>query len=159
MLQPLWWLLALLLLLEEWLWGLVQRGLARMRRWRVWAWLEQRFRALPPWAALLGLAIPWLLIVPFKLLALGLFAKGRVLLGLLAVVGAKLLGTVLVATVFTWTKPQLLTMPWFARLYTHVMAWLARAHAWVRALPATRLLRLWRGRAKRWWGRLRGGMA
>lgn len=159
LLKPLWVLLALLLLLEEWLWALVKRGLARLARWRFWAWLEARFRALPPWAALLGLGLPWLLLVPLKLVALGLFAKGRVLLGLLAVVLAKLAGTVLVATVFHWTKPQLLTLPGFARLYAAVTRWLVLAHAWARALPAYRLLRRWRARVQRAWGRWRARMS
>jgi hypothetical protein len=70
--------------------------------------------------------------VPIKLLALYLFGKGQMLLGLGLVLAAKLAGTALAARLFQLTHPALMRMAWFARLYTPWKIWKDRMLAQVR---------------------------
>ena len=116
-------LLALLILFEEWGWEPLQRWMAALGRLPLLRRLEAAIAALPPGAALVVLLLPSLLLVPIKLLALGLVAQGQALTGLGVIVAAKLLGTALVARLFALTRPALLQMPWFGRLYRRWVAW------------------------------------
>ena len=43
--------LALLLLFEEWGWEPLARAVARLARLPLWAWIEHKIQALPPWGA------------------------------------------------------------------------------------------------------------
>src|SRR5574343_501955 len=90
-------LLALLILFEEWGWEPLQRALARLGRLPLLRQLEAAITRLPP------------------LLALGLIAHGKRLLGVAVIVAAKLVGTAVVARLFTLTRPALMRMAWFAR--------------------------------------------
>ena len=110
-------LLALLIAFEEWGWEPLQRVLARIGRWPLLRALEAGIARLPPWAALGVVMLPTLTLLPTKVLALWLISDGRALLGLAVVVLAKLVGTALLARLFVLTRPALLQMPWFARLY------------------------------------------
>ena len=78
--------------------------------------LERRLARLPPYAALAVLVLPSLLIVPVKILALWMIAKGKALLGVAVIVMAKLAGTALLAWLFQLIQPALLGLAWFARL-------------------------------------------
>jgi hypothetical protein len=49
---------------------------------------------------------------------------------------AKIIGTAFLARVFSLTKPALLTIGWFNRVYTAIIGWKERLYAYVRALPA-----------------------
>ena len=151
--------LALLILFEEWGWEPLQRQLARLGQLPVLHRLEQLIVRLPPRAALLVLLLPALLLLPVKLAALGLMARGKPLLGALVIIVSKLVGTAIVARLFTLTRPALLQMPWFARLYVRWVGWktalLLRVRtfwAWRKASALKRLLR------QRWaaWRQARG---
>ncbi len=117
------WLFALLILFEEWGWEPLQRMLARIGQLPGFRWFERRVSALPPYAALAIFLLPTLLLLPLKLLALWLIGQHKVLLGTLVIVGAKLAGTAIVARLFTLTRPALMQLPWFARLYGRWSAW------------------------------------
>jgi hypothetical protein len=97
LIAPLRWLVrlvvALLILFEEWGWEPLRRAFALLGRLPLVARLEARLRRLPPRWALLVLVLPSLLILPIKLLAVWLVAMGRVSLGVLLVIAAKLVGT------------------------------------------------------------------
>ena len=135
-------LLALLILFEEWGWEPLQRLMALLGRLPVLRRLEAAIAALPPRPALVVLLLPSLLLLPIKLLALGLVANGQAITGLGVVVAAKLLGTALVARLFALTRPALLQMPWFGRLYGRWVGWKGALLAQVRRT------RVWRaGRA------------
>lgn len=129
-------LLALLLLLEEWLWDHLKRAVQRLTAGPAMRALEDRLRALPPWASLLVLLSPALLLTPFKLAALWAFAHGHAGLGVLVFVAAKLTGTALAAYLFDLVRESARRLAWFDRFYRWVMDGLARAHAWVQAQPA-----------------------
>ncbi|KAF1048722.1 hypothetical protein [Xylophilus sp.] len=156
--------LALLLLFEEWGWGPLSRAAAWLGRLPAWAWLERRIAALPSWAAVAVFGVPVLALVPVKLLALWLFGTGHAASGLALLVAAKVVGTAIVARLFTLTQPALMRYGWFARGYWRWKGWKdtlllrfrssAPWQAWrrLRAGWRRRLRRLWR-RFGPWMGR------
>ncbi len=150
-------LLALLILFEEWGWEPLQRALARLGRLPLLRQLEAQITRLPPHAALVVFLLPALLLLPVKLLALGLIAGGQRWLGLVVILLAKLVGTAVVARLFTLTRPALLQLPWFVRLYTRWAQWKQALLARVRASWAWRLGRLLRRQARQQWMRWRQG--
>lgn len=147
-------LLALLILFEEWGWEPLQRALACIGRLPVLRQIEALITRLPPRMALLVFLLPSLLLLPVKLLAIWLIAIGQKTLGLLVILLAKIGGTAVVARLFTLTKPALMRMGWFARLYTRWSAWKESLLARVRASWAWRtgraLKRFLRMRWTRW---------
>jgi hypothetical protein len=146
-------LLALLILFEEWGWEPLQRMMARLARLRWVGRLEAAIAALPPVAALVLFALPWALLLPVKLAALALIAQGRPWLGLAVILGAKLLGTALLARLFALTRPALLRLDWFAHAYRRWSAWKSALLAWVRASAVWRTARALRRLAGRRWAR------
>lgn len=134
-------LLALVLLVEEWLWDILTVLGQHLARLLHLAKFELWLSRASPGLALVAFTIPLLIVTPVNLLAFWLLAHGLVLQGILTEVLAKLLGTLLVARVFALTKPQLLTFPLFARVYTTIMGWLRWAHARITETTVYRLAR------------------
>lgn len=155
---PLEWLIALVILFEEWGWEPMQRFMARLARWPAVARVEARVAALPPGWALVAFALPSLLLLPVNILGVWLVGEGRAIAGPLVIVGAKMLSTTLIARVFTLTRPVLLQLAWFARLYHGWQAWQAALLAPVRA---SWLWRTGRELRRRWraWRSARSGRA
>ena len=116
-------LLALLILFEEWGWEPLQRALAWVGRLPILRQIEAAVGRLPPGAALAILLMPSLLLIPVKLGALWLIAHGHKLFGLFVILSAKVIGTAIVARLFTLTQPALMRMAWFAGLYARWTAW------------------------------------
>ncbi|HOB96650.1 MAG TPA: hypothetical protein PK306_10220 [Aquabacterium sp.] len=146
-------LLALLILFEEWGWEPLQRALARLGRLPLLRQLEAWIARLPPHAALVVFVVPALLLLPVKLAALALIAHGQRLLGLAVIVAAKLVGTAIVARLFTLTRPALMQLPWFERLYGRWTAWKEALLARVRASWAWRWGRVVKRQARQQWAR------
>ncbi len=132
---------ALLILFEEWGWEPLRRAFAVLARLPLVRRLETWLPGLPPYAALVVLLLPSLLILPVKLLALWLVAQGRVLLGVAVIVAAKLVGTALLAWLFHLIQPALMRLAWFARGYGRWTAWKTELLAWVRASEVWRTAR------------------
>jgi hypothetical protein len=116
-------ILALVILFEEWGWQPLSRALAALGRFSPIARIERRIGALPPYAALAVFAVPSLLLIPLKLLALWLIAGGHVMSAGLLFAGAKVVGTALVARLYQLTEPALMQLSWFRRAYGVVMPW------------------------------------
>jgi hypothetical protein len=135
-------LVALLILFEEWGWEPLQRALAWAARLPPLAWLEGRIAALPPYAALAVFIVPTLLLLPVKVAALWLLGAGQAGLGLALIVITKLAGTALVARLFQLTRPALLQLAWYARLYSRWTVWKGVVVARVRASWAWRVGRV-----------------
>jgi hypothetical protein len=146
-------LFALVVLFEEWGWDPLQRMMARLMRWPPLAWLERHIAALPPWPALAVFVVPTLGLLPLKLLALWLIGHGESMMGVLLIVGAKLVGTAVVARLFALTQPALMRMPWFAAVYTHWVVWKTSLLERVRASWVWRTGRVIRRRLRRRWAR------
>src|SRR5262249_36553712 len=73
-------LLALLIVFEEWGWRPLAELLGWLARWRLWALVEAWVVRLPPYLALLTFVLPSALLIPLKFLALLLIADRHVLL-------------------------------------------------------------------------------
>jgi hypothetical protein len=145
------WLLALLILFEEWGWEPLQAALARLGAWLHLRRLEDVIRRLPPWAALALFILPTLALLPVKLGALWLIGHGQMLAGGAVIVGAKLVGTAVVARLFTLTQPSLMRLAWFAALYGRWSVWKAALLMQVRASWPWRAARVLKRRVRRRW--------
>ena len=153
LLSPFRWLLALLILFEEWGWEPLQRWLARVALWPGFRWLDAAIRRLPPYAALALLGAPALTLLPIKLLALWLIAQGHAISGLMVILAAKVVGTAVVAHLFGLTRPALMQLTWFAHRYTQWTHWKDRLLAQVRASVIWRTARVLRRQLRRQWHR------
>jgi hypothetical protein len=149
------WPLALLILFEEWGWEPLQRALARIGQWPGFRWIERRVSALPPYAALALFILPTLMLLPIKLLALWLISEGRPWLGTLVILAAKLVGTAVVARLFTLTQPALMRLAWFARWYGRWTTWKEALLAQIRASAPWRMARALKAGLRRRWTALR----
>jgi hypothetical protein len=145
------WLLALLILFEEWGWEPLQAALARLGAWLHLRRLEDVIRRLSPWAALALFVLPTMALLPVKLGALWLLGHGHVLAGGAVIVGAKLVGTAVVARLFTLTQPSLMRLAWFAALYGRWTAWKTALLTQVRASWPWRAARVLKRRVRRRW--------
>jgi hypothetical protein len=132
-LQPLWVLLALMFLLEAWLWDRLEPVVARIVAWiplRAFKlWLADRVDALSPAMTLIVFVVPILPLFPLKLVGLWLLANEYWLSAIAILVFAKFLGLGVTAFVFDVTRPKLLQMAWFERLYGWVIALREKARA------------------------------
>ncbi len=150
-LRPLLLVLAVLFLVEAWLWRhlgpLVRRcaqfiPFARLKA-AVSRWAEQ----LPPYAALVLFLIPLLLVEPLNGVAVWAFAHRHWSVGVLCLVAEKLLGVGLMAFLYAACERQLRSIPWFARL----VDWFLRLKAWAEAEVAP-----FKARVVEWKHRLSG---
>ncbi|MCC2962027.1 hypothetical protein LK540_16485 [Massilia sp. IC2-278] len=135
LLAPLLTLAALLLVLEEWLWRVGSRFASGVAGWPPLAWMENMVRRLPPYPALLVFALPGLLLLPVKLLALLAIAHGHPMWGVATFVAAKLGGAVVVARLYVLTLPSLLALVWFARWHNRFIMFKDHVIARLRASP------------------------
>jgi len=163
--RPLLVLLAIIFLIEAWLWRhlepIVEWIVARLPfkalKVRLAAWIE----TIPPPVALGVFVIPAILLFPLKLLTLWLIAYKHFLSACLVFTFAKLAGLGITAFVFEATRPKLLQMAWFRWLYEHILIWLAWARELVEPikLRIRRLMHLFRpqraSRAMRLFWRIR----
>ncbi|HEX5213328.1 MAG TPA: hypothetical protein VFW22_16505 [Pseudolabrys sp.] len=124
-LRPVWVVLALLFLLEAWLWDHLQPIVARAVNFIPWGrvkvWLKRLIEDLPPWAALGVFIIPFIVLLPLKFLEVFFLAEGQWLAAGLVLIAAKLLGLGVTAFVFDATRDKLLQIAWFARMFDWFM--------------------------------------
>ncbi|MFO1266850.1 MAG: hypothetical protein U1F67_08805 [Rubrivivax sp.] len=150
LLAPLRLVLALVILFEEWGWEPLQRGAHRAA-----AATARRVEHDRPRAALQRSSCSscrrWRC-CRCRIGALWLVAHGQKLLGVLVIAAAKVVGTALMARLFTLTQPALMRLPWFAALYGRWSAWKEALLAWVRSSAVWRTMRAWR---RQWRERLR----
>lgn len=147
--------LALWIFLEEWVWDAMLAFMLWLGKLPPIRWVEIQIAKLPAYAALIAFVIPAAILLPFKLAAFWLIAHGHAVYGLWVFIIAKVIGTALLARIFSLTKRALLTIGWFNRAYVAITAWKERLYAYVRALPAYQRIRE-RARAmklaiKAWW--------
>lgn len=117
------WLLALILIFEEWGWEPLSRVLARIGQWPGFRWIEGRIKQLPPYAALALFVVPALALLPIKLLALYWLSHGHKILGIGLILAAKIGGTAITARLFMLTQATLMQLAWFARWFTRWINW------------------------------------
>ncbi len=102
-------------------------------------------------------ALPTAILLPVKLVAMWLLAKGQVATATATFVAAKIASTALVARIFVLTRSSLMQIGWFARAYTWFMPWKERLFAQIRASWVWRYGRMMKRRVslaiKRVWAR------
>jgi hypothetical protein len=135
LLQPLWVLLAIIFLIEAWLWDhlepIVARVVAAIPLARFKAWLTERVDSLSPAMTLIVFVVPIIPLFPLKLVGLWLLTHEYWMSAVFTILFAKMLGVGVTAFVFDVTRDKLLEMSWFEKLYEFVLALRAKAHALV----------------------------
>jgi hypothetical protein len=135
LLQPLWVLLAIIFLIEAWLWDhlepIVARVVALIPLTTFKQWLADRVDALSPAMTLIVFIVPVIPLFPLKLVGLWLLAHEYWVSAVLTIIFAKFLGVGVAAFIFDVTRDKLLEMDWFETLYEFVMELRAKANALV----------------------------
>jgi hypothetical protein len=135
LLQPLWVLLAIVFLIEAWLWDhlepIVARVVAAIPLRTFKQWLAERVDTLSPAMTLIVFIVPVLPLFPLKLVGLWLLTHEYWASAVLTILFAKFLGVGVTAFIFDVTRPKLLEMGWFEKLYEFVLALRAKARALV----------------------------
>src|SRR5664280_782983 len=131
-LRPLWVILALLFLLEAWLWDHLEPIVARVVNLIPWGRLKEKLARLvedlPPWATLFIFVIPFIAMLPLKFLEVYFLATRNWLGAIGVIVFVKLVGLGVTAFIFDVTRDKLLQMAWFRRLYEGVLELRGWAH-------------------------------
>jgi len=135
LLQPFWVLLAVIFLIEAWLWDHLEPIVARVVAWiplRAFkAWLAERVDTLSPAMTLIVFIVPVLPLFPLKLVGLWLLANEYWASAIAMIIFAKFVGVGVTAFIFDVTRSKLLEMRWFERLYESVLMVRAKAAALV----------------------------
>lgn len=155
--QPLLVFLAIVFLIEAWLWDHLEPVVARvvalipLRAFK--AWLAVQIARLSPALTLIVFVIPIVLLFPLKVIGLWLLAHHYWLGAMATLLFAKLLGVGVAAFIFDVTRPKLLQMGWFRWLYEWVLVIRARAAQLVAPVTArlkAAMRRLRADSASRW---------
>jgi hypothetical protein len=140
LLQPFRVLLAIIFLIEAWLWDHLEPIVARVVAWiplrEFKAWLSDRVDALSPAMTLIVFAVPVIPLFPLKLLGLWLLAQEYWLAAISTILFAKFAGVGITAFIFDVTRDKLLEMRWFEKLYDFILMIRARAKALVEPIKA-----------------------
>jgi len=135
LLQPVWILLAIIFLIEAWLWDhlepIVARAVALIPLRPLKQWLAERVDSLSPAMTLIVFIVPVIPLFPLKLVGLWLLTHEYWMSAILTIIFAKFLGVGVAAFIFDVTRPKLLEMEWFETLYEFVLALRAKADALV----------------------------
>lgn len=124
----LWSLLAVILLVEEWLWNVLNQFGRTIIQHLHWQRYEKWLLQCQPIQALWIFLVPLVLVMPFNWLAFMLLAHGLIVQGLILELAIKLFTTLVIARIFTLTKLQLLTYPVINWSYVTISDWLHWAH-------------------------------
>jgi hypothetical protein len=134
-LRPVLVFLAIVFLIEAWLWDrlepIVARFVALIPLARLKAVLARWIDALPPLGTLLLLAMPAAAVLPLKMLAFWLMATGAWIEGFGVFVVAKLGAIGTTAFVFDAGRDKLLQLAWFRAFHDYVIWVRGRAHVLV----------------------------
>ena len=153
LLQPFWVLLAIIFLIEAWLWDHLEPIVA----WVVAAlplrafkqWLAERVDTLSPAMTLIVFIVPVIPLFPLKLVGLWLLTHQYWTSAVFTILFAKFLGVGVTAFIFDATRPKLLQMAWFEWLYEFVLALRAKAAELVDPIKQ-RIREIIRGRGDGW---------
>src|SRR6201988_3228649 len=135
LLQPVWILLAVIFLIEAWLWDHLEPIVAwvvaviPLRTFK--QWLADRVDTLSPAMTLIVFIVPVIPLFPLKLVGLWLLTHEYWMSAIFTILFAKFLGVGVTAFIFDVTRPKLLEMGWFEKLYEFILALRARCNALV----------------------------
>src|SRR3974390_463074 len=157
LLQPLWVLLAIIFLIEAWLWDHLEPVVARvvavipLRAFK--QWLAERVDTLSPAMTLIVFIVPVIPLFPLKMVGVWLLMQQYWLSAVTTILFAKMLGVGVTAFVFDVTRPKLLEMAWFEKLYESILALRAKCSAMVEPIKE-KIRGLLRGDGDRWSARV-----
>jgi len=157
LLQPIWILLAIIFLIEAWLWDHLEPVVARvvaalpLRAFK--QWLAERVDSLSPAMTLIVFIVPIIPLFPLKLVGLWLLTHEYWMSAIGTIIFAKFLGVGVTAFIFDVTRPKLLEMAWFEKLYEFVIALRAKAMALVDPIKQ-RIMSMLRGNGEGWSSRM-----
>jgi hypothetical protein len=157
LLQPFWVLLAVIFLIEAWLWDhlepIVERIVARIPLRAFKQWLSDRVDTLSPAMTLIVFAVPVIPLFPLKLVGLWLLANEYWVSAIVVIVLGKFVGLGVTAFIFDVTRTKLLQMGWFKKIYQFILMLRAKAAALVE--PVKRRIRdMLRGDGDGWSARM-----
>src|SRR3954466_16281055 len=125
LLQPFWVLLAIIFLIEAWLWDhlepIVAKVVALLPLQAFKQWLADRVDALSPAMTLIVFAVPVIPLFPLKLVGLWLLAHEYWLAAVSVLVFAKFAGVGITGFIFDVTREKLLEMRWFEKIYEFIL--------------------------------------
>ena len=153
LLQPVWVLLAIIFLIEAWLWDHLEPivawfvALLPLRSFK--QWLAERVDTLSPAMTLIVFIVPVIPLFPLKLIGLYLLTHEYWLSAIATILFAKLLCVGVAAFVFDVTKEKLLEMAWFEVMYEFIIGLRAKATALVEPVKR-RILEALRGDGDSW---------
>jgi hypothetical protein len=157
LLQPIWVLLAVIFLIEAWLWDhlepIVAAVVARVPMRAFKTWLAERVDTLSPAMTLIVFIVPVIPLFPLKLVGLWLLANEYWVSAILTIIFAKFLGVGVAAFIFDVTRDKLLEMVWFEKLYDFIIGLRAKASALVEPIKL-RLKEALRGDGGGWSSRI-----
>jgi hypothetical protein len=104
----------------------------RRREMTVIARTRRRLQQTGPYLSLILIFVPLLLVEPLKLAALVLAGKGHWMSGTGILIAAYAVSLLFVERLFKVLKPKLMTLEWFAKLWTWITAIRNGAWAWLR---------------------------
>jgi hypothetical protein len=140
LLQPLWVLLAIIFLIEAWLWDHLEPIVAwvvsilPLRAFK--QWLAERVDTLSPAMTLIVFIVPVIPLFPLKLIGVWLLMHEYWTSAVFTILFAKLVGVGVTAFVFDVTRPKLLEMGWFETIYDFIMTLRAKAKSLVDPIKA-----------------------
>jgi hypothetical protein len=140
-------------LIEAWLWDHLEPVVARfvsilpMQAFK--EWLADRVDALSPAMTLIVFIVPVIPLFPLKLIGLWLLAHEYWTSAIFTILFAKFVGVGVTAFVFDVTRPKLLEMGWFEKLYEFIIALREKARAMVEPVKQ-RIVSLLRGNGDGW---------
>jgi hypothetical protein len=132
LLQPVWILLAVIFLIEAWLWDHLEPIVARfvalipLRAFK--EWLAERVDTLSPAMTLIVFIVPVIPLFPLKLVGIWLLTHEYWTSAVFTILFAKFLGVGVTAFIFDVTKSKLLEMAWFEKLYEFMLTLRAKAN-------------------------------
>jgi hypothetical protein len=112
--------------------------IARPRRRREMTFVartRRRLQKMSPYLSLVLLLVPLLLVEPLKLVAVFIAGKGHWLTGTGMLVGAYAVSLLFVERLFRVVKPKLMTLSWFARLWTWSTVFRHKVIPWASKTP------------------------
>ena len=157
LLQPVWILLAIIFLIEAWLWDHLEPVVAALvaaiplRAFK--QWLTERVDTLSPAMTLIVFIVPVIPLFPIKMVGVWLLMHEYWMSAVTTILFAKMLGVGVTAFIFDVTRPKLLEMAWFEKLYEWVLALRAKCNALVDPIKA-KILAVLRGDGDRWSSRV-----
>ena len=153
LLQPFWVLLAIIFLIEAWLWEHLEPIVEKVVAWiplrQFKQWLSDRVDSLSPAMTLIVFAVPVIPLFPLKLVGLWLLAHEYWLTAVSVLVFAKFAGVGITAFIFDVTREKLLEMHWFEKVYEFILMIRAKAKALVAPIKQ-RIRDILRGDGEGW---------